>query len=262
MKMGENMDVKGVTAIITGGASGLGAGAARALSAAGAKVALLDRNQDLVQATADEIGGIGLACDVTDDSSVEKAFAAAEKALGPVRILLNCAGIGPHQRMVSKGEAHSLDMYRQVIAVNLVGTFVCCRFAAEPMAKLAPNAGGERGVIINVASISAYDSPAGGVAYAASKAGVAGMTLPMARDLGAYGIRVMAIAPGTFETPLFRSAPGDVSDQMAARAPFPSRPGKPTEEFGELVRHIAENSFLNGEVIRIDAAIRMPPRFG
>lgn len=256
------MDVKGVTAIITGGASGLGAGAARALSAAGAKVALLDLNQDMVKTTANQIGGIGLTCDVTDDASIEQAFTAVADQLGSPRILVNCAGIGPHQRMLSKGEAHSLDMYRKIIAVNLTGTFVCCRFAAESMAKLDPNAGGERGVIINVASVSAYDSPSGGVAYAASKAGVAGMALPMARDLGSYGIRVMTIAPGTFETPLFRSAPGDGPDKMAAMAPFPSRPGKPTEEFGELVRHIAENSFLNGEVIRIDAAIRMPPRFG
>lgn len=256
------MDVKGVTAIITGGASGLGAGAARALSAAGAKIALLDLNQDLVKATANEIDGVGVVCDVTDDDSIERAFAAVTEQLGAPRILVNCAGIGPHQRMLSKDGAHPLDMYRKIIAVNLIGTFVCCRFAVEAMAKLEPNAGGERGVIVNVASVSAFDSPAGGVAYAASKAGVAGMALPMARDLGSYGIRVMTIAPGTFETPLFRSAPSDVADRMAARAPFPSRPGKPTEEFGELVRHIAENSFLNGEVIRLDAAIRMPPRFG
>lgn len=256
------MDIKGVTAIVTGGASGLGAGAARALSAAGAKVALFDINENLVRATAEDVGGLGLRCDVTDDADVGRAFADAQRALGRARILVNCAGVGPHQRMLSKGEAHSSEMYRNVIAINLIGTFVCCRLGAEAMAKLEPDAGGERGVIINVASISAYDSPAGGVAYAASKAGVVGMTLPMARDLGGYGIRVMTIAPGTFETPLFRSAPGDMADHMAAQAPFPSRPGKPTEEFGELVRHIAENSFLNGEVIRIDGAIRMPPHFG
>ena len=256
------MDINGVTAIITGGASGLGAGAGRALSAAGAKVALLDRNEDLLGPTAEEVGGVGVRCDVTDDASVEAAFAQAEQALGAARILVNCAGIGPHERMLSKGRAHSLELYRKVIEVNLIGTFVCCRLAVESMGKLEPDAGGERGVIVNVASISAYDSPAGGVAYGASKAGVVGMTLPMARDLGGYGIRVMTVAPGTFETPLFRSAPGDMADIMAARAPFPSRPGKPTEEFGELVRHIAENSFLNGEVIRVDGALRMPPHFG
>jgi len=256
------MNIDGMTAIITGGASGLGAGAAQALSAAGAKVALLDLNDELARETAAELGGVGLACDVTDDSSVETAFAQAADALGPARILVNCAGIGPHQRMLSKGEGHSLDMYRKVIAVNLIGTFVCCRYAVEAMAKLDPDEGGERGVLVNVASVSAYDSPSGGVAYASSKAGVVGMTLPMARDLGSYGIRVMTIAPGTFETPLFRSAPGDYPDIMAAYAPFPNRPGKPTEEFGSLVRHIAENSFLNGEVVRVDGAIRMPARFG
>jgi len=256
------MEINGVTAIITGGASGLGAGAGRALASAGAKVALLDINRELAEATAKDLGGIGIECDVSSEQSIKRAFDRVGSELGTPRILVNSAGIGPHQRMLTKGEAHSSDMYQKVIAINLTGTFLCCNFAAQAMAQLPSDDQGERGVIVNVASISAYDSPGGGVAYAASKAGVVGMTLPMARDLGNYGIRVMTIAPGMFETPLFRGSPGDISDRLAANAPFPSRPGKPVEEFGELVRHIAENSFLNGEVIRLDAGNRMPARFG
>ncbi len=256
------MNIEGVTAIITGGASGLGAGVGRALSKAGAKVALLDINQTLAEETAVDIGGIGVACDVSDEDSIRQALEIATAELGVPRVLVNCAGIGPHQRMLTKGDSHSSDMYRNVISVNLTGTFLCCNMAAQKMAELSPDEQGERGVIVNVASISAYDSPGGGVAYAASKAGVVGMTLPMARDLGKYGIRVMAIAPGTFETPLFRTSPRDIADRLAAEAPFPSRPGRPTEEFGALVSHIVENNFLNGEVIRLDAANRMPARFG
>jgi NAD(P)-dependent dehydrogenase (short-subunit alcohol dehydrogenase family) len=255
------MDIDGVTALITGGASGLGAGAARALAAGGAKVALLDVNQELVEATAKELGGMGVACDVSDESSIEHAFQIVTEQLGVPRILVNSAGIGPHERMLTKGEIHSSEMYQKVIAINLTGTFLCCNLAAKAMAQLPADEEGERGVMVNIASISAYDSPGGGVAYAASKAGIVGMTLPMARDLGHYGIRVMTIAPGMFETPLFRGSFGDIADRLAGMAPFPARPGKPTEEFGALVRHIAENNFLNGEVIRIDAANRMPARF-
>ncbi len=244
-----------MAAIVTGGASGLGAGAATVLIEAGARVALIDLNADQLAETAAELGALAAPADVTSEAEVTAALARAAEAHGPARILVNCAGIGPHARTLRRSGPHPLELFERVVAVNLTGTFNCCRLAAQAMAELDPLAGGERGVMVNTASISAFDSPAGGAAYAASKAGVVGMSLPMARDLAGVGIRVMSISPGPFETPLFRTMPDDMVDRLVAWTPFPSRPGDPLE-FGRLVRQIVENPMLNGENIRIDGANR------
>jgi NAD(P)-dependent dehydrogenase (short-subunit alcohol dehydrogenase family) len=253
------MDISGKAAVVTGGASGLGAATARALASAGAKVSILDMNEDLARQMADEIGGVAVAANVADDASLEAAFAKAREAHGPARILVNCAGIGPAAKTVSSKGMHPLDQFQKVINVNLIGTFNCIRRAADEMSKQEPLADGERGVCINTASVAAYDGQIGQAAYAASKGGIVGMTLPIARDLSSLGIRVMTIAPGLFKTPLLLGLPQEVQDSLGASVPFPSRLGDP-DEYAALARHICENVMLNGEVIRLDGAIRMAPR--
>jgi len=253
------MDISGKAAIVTGGASGLGAATARALAAAGAKVAIFDMNEELAVQVATEIGGTAFAVNVSDDASVEAAFTAAADAHGPVRIMINCAGIGPAAKTVSSRGMHALDMFEQVINVNLIGTFNCIRRAADQMSKQDPLDGGERGICINTASVAAYDGQIGQAAYSASKGGIVGMTLPIARDLSNVGVRVMTIAPGLFKTPLLMGLPQEVQDSLGATVPFPSRLGEPSE-YAALVQHICENQMLNGEVIRLDGAIRMAPR--
>lgn len=253
------MDVKGVAALVTGGASGLGAAAAAALAKAGAKVAVLDVNENGAKASANPLGGIGLRCDVTDDASATQAVEAAAKAHGPARVLVNCAGIAPGKRMVGRDGPMPLADFKRVIDINLIGTFNMMRLAAAGMAKLDPLDGGERGVIVSTASIAAFEGQIGQTAYAASKGGVASLTIPAARELSQFGIRVMAIAPGIFGTPMLKGLPQETQDSLGASVPFPARLGDP-EEFAELVLFIARNRYLNGEVIRIDGALRMAPR--
>ncbi|MBQ0798221.1 MAG: SDR family NAD(P)-dependent oxidoreductase [Porticoccaceae bacterium] len=256
------MKVLGQIALITGGASGLGAGAARILTKAGVTCALLDRNLSLAEELVKELGGgMAIECDVSDGPGVEAAIAEVTKTLGAPRIVLNAAGIDIAVRTASPKGPHSLEEFQRVINVNLTGTFNVARVAAYGMIGLDVlsdngNEDGERGVVINIASVVAQDGPVGQAAYAASKAGVQGMTLPMARDLAPYGIRVMTIAPGMFETPLAAGIPQKWIDSIIPTVPFPKRWGNPLE-FGALVQHICENSMLNGEMIRIDGAIRM-----
>ena len=254
------MQLAGVAAVITGGASGLGAGTAEVLAEAGAKVALIDLDGARAAETAAAVGGVAIGADVTDAADVAAALAEAADSHGPARILVNCAGIGPHNRTLRQSGPHPLDLFERVVAVNLTGSFNCSRLAADAMAKLDPLDDGERGVIVNTASISAFDSPAGGAAYAASKAGVVGMTLPMARDLAPHGIRVMSISPGPFSTPLFHTMPDDMTTRLVTYSAFPSRAGRP-REFGALVQQIVENPMLNGDVIRLDAANRPPASY-
>lgn len=250
------MQVKDIPAIVTGAASGLGEATARALAAQGAKVALLDLNGERVAAIAEEIGGIGIGCNVTDAASAEAAVDQARAAHGPARILVNCAGIAPAAKVVGRKGVMPLDQFRSVIEVNLIGTFNLLRLVAAGASELEPLAGGERGVIISTASIAAYEGQIGQAAYAASKAGVVGLTLPVARELAPLGIRVCAIAPGLFGTPMLLSMPQEVQDSLGASVPFPSRLGLP-EEYASLALHIVSNPMLNGEVIRLDGALRM-----
>jgi len=252
------MNLQGLPALITGGASGLGAATARALAAKGAKVALLDVNLDAADALAKEFGGIGVKCDVTSPESAEAAIAAAAAAHGPARILVNCAGIANAIRTVGKQGPFPLDAFSRVIQVNLIGTFNMIRLAATAMSTLE-HLGEERGVIINTASVAAFEGQIGQAAYSASKAGVAGMTLPIARDLAQFGIRVCTIAPGLFLTPMLMSMSEEARRSLGAQVPFPSRLGNP-EEYAALAIHIAENPMLNGETIRLDGAIRMGPK--
>ncbi len=253
------MQISGLSAVVTGGASGLGAGTARELTEAGAKVAIFDLNMEMGEALADEIGGLAVECDVADEDSAVAAFAKAREAHGPARILVNCAGIGPAAKTVSRGQPHPYAQFAKVIGVNLIGTFNCIRLAAADMAGLDPLTDGERGVIVNTASVAAWDGQIGQAAYAASKGGIVGMTLPVARDLANLGVRVCTIAPGLFDTPLLHSLPDNVKEALAASVPFPSRFGTPAE-YARLARHVVENAMLNGETIRIDGAIRMAPR--
>ncbi len=254
------MQVNGLAALVSGAASGLGAASARALAKAGARVALLDTNMEAAKALAEEIGGIALLCDVTDAASVENALAEARKRNGPARVSVACAGIAPAGRVVGRDGPMALEAFEKVIRVNLIGTFNLMRLAAADMAAQEPlNADGERGVIVNTASIAAWEGQIGQTAYAASKGGVAALTLPAARELARSGVRVVAIAPGTFETPMMAGMPQEVKDGLAAKVPFPSRMGRP-EEFGALVMHIVENPMLNGSVLRLDGALRMEPR--
>lgn len=253
------MNLKGMAAVITGGASGLGEATARELASAGARVAILDLNEDLGQKMAKELGGVFAKCNVADEASVVAAFETAKAAHGPARILVNCAGIGIAAKTTSKGEPHALDMFQRVISVNLIGTFNCIRIAATEMAAQDPTENGDRGVIVNTASVAAFDGQIGQAAYSASKGGVVGMTLPIARDLMNDGIRVCTIAPGLFGTPMLQSLPDNVKEALAATVPFPKRLGDPSE-YGQLARHICENQMLNGETIRLDGAIRMAPR--
>ena len=253
------MKLHGQAAIVTGGASGLGHATARALSALGAKVAVLDANAGRVQEAAGEVGAVGIACDVTDAASLEAALSQARASHGAARILVNCAGVGTPGRVVGRQGALPLDSFRRVIDINLVGSFNAIRLFAADAMTLDALEEGERGVIVNTASIAAYDGQVGQAAYAASKAGVVGMTLPIARELAAWGIRVCTIAPGIFETPMLRGLPQDTQDALAASIPFPSRLGR-SPEFASLVLQIIDNVMLNGETIRLDGAIRMAPR--
>ncbi|MCP5211817.1 MAG: SDR family NAD(P)-dependent oxidoreductase [Hahellaceae bacterium] len=253
------MNVKGVGAVITGGASGLGEGAARVLAAAGAKVALLDLQIDKARKLAAEINGIAIECNVADATSAEKAMAEAMRAHGPCGIAVSCAGIGTAGRILGKDGPMSLDVFSKTISVNLVGTFNMLRLAADQMQHREPNADGERGAIINTASIAAFEGQIGQAAYSASKGGVVAMTLPAARELARFGIRVNTIAPGLFKTPMMESFSQEIQDSLAAGLPFPSRLGKPSE-FGDLVKHIVENAIINGETIRIDSAVRLQPK--
>lgn len=254
------MDIQGHAALVTGGASGLGAATARELAHQGAKVAVLDRNAEGAKAVAAEIGGIGIGCDITDTASVMAALEAARAAHGPARMLMNVAGIGTAKRIVGKdGSPAPLEDFERVVRVNLIGTYNITRLAVAEMVKLEPLQDGERGVIVNTASVAAFDGQVGQEAYSASKGGIVGMTLPLARDLAQFGVRVCTIAPGLFLTPLMAELPQQVQDSLAASIPFPKRLGKP-EEFAELAAGIIRNLSLNGEVIRLDGALRMAPR--
>jgi NAD(P)-dependent dehydrogenase (short-subunit alcohol dehydrogenase family) len=246
-------------AIVTGGASGLGAATARKLAAQGAKVAVCDLNAKLAESVAAEIKGVAVTCDVSDAASAEAAISAAAKAHGPARVLVNCAGIGVAKRVVGRDGPMALADFDKVIKVNLIGTFNMLRLAAAEMSKLEPQATGERGVIINTASVAAYDGQIGQSAYSASKGGIVGMTLPIARELAQFGVRVLTIAPGLFLTPLLASLPQEAQDSLAAAIPFPRRLGSP-DEFASLALHMVENPYLNGEVVRLDASLRMAPK--
>lgn len=253
------MNVSGHAAIVTGGASGMGAETARALAAAGAKVAVMDVNMDELSEVAKEIGGLAVECDVSSSASAEAAVVKAKQAHGAARVLVNCAGIAPAKRIVGRDGPMKLAEFETVIRVNLIGTFNLMRLGAVEMATRAANQDGERGVIVNTASIAAYEGQVGQAAYAASKGGIAALTLPAAREFAAIGVRVLAIAPGLFATPLLLNMPGDVQDSLAATLPFPKRFGKP-DEFAALVLHMAGNPVMNGEVVRLDSALRMQPR--
>jgi NAD(P)-dependent dehydrogenase (short-subunit alcohol dehydrogenase family) len=254
------MKIDGHAAIVTGGASGLGEATARELARLGAKVAVLDVNAGLAEKVAAEIGGVACQCDITSPESVTAALSKATQAHGPARMLMNIAGIGSAKRVVQKdGSAAPLEDFAKVISVNLIGSYNVSRLFAAECAKLAPLEDGERGVMIFTASVAAFDGQVGQQAYSASKGGLVGMTLPMARDLAQHGIRVCTIAPGLFSTPLMKQLPEPVQQSLAASIPFPPRLGKP-EEFAQLAAHIVTNTHLNGEVIRLDGALRMAPR--
>ncbi|MCU1732593.1 MULTISPECIES: SDR family NAD(P)-dependent oxidoreductase [unclassified Pseudomonas] len=253
------MKIQGVAAVVTGGASGLGGAVASRLAAAGAKVAILDLNQALGEAHAAALGGLFIKADVTDEAGIAHALETAEGVHGKARILVNCAGIGPPGKALSRdGTALPLADFARIVNINLNGSFNVLSKFAERL-HLAEAEGEERGVIINTASVAAFDGQIGQPAYAASKAGIVGMTLPLAREFARYGIRVMTIAPGIFLTPLLASLPQDVQDSLGQQVPFPSRLGQP-DEFALLVQSIVENPMLNGEVIRLDGAIRMAAR--
>lgn len=254
------MQVKGHAAIVTGGASGLGAATARALAKAGAKVAVFDVNEAGAREVAAEIGGVAAVCDVADAKSAEAAVAQARSAHGAARIAINCAGIGPAARIVGKdGAPMALDQFRRVIEINLIGSFNIMRLAAADMVGLEPLEDGERGVIISTASVAAFEGQIGQAAYSASKGGIVALSLPAAREFARSGIRVNAIAPGLFATPLLLGMPQNVQDSLAASVPFPSRFGKP-EEYAATVLHIISNPMINGECIRLDGALRMQPK--
>ena len=253
------MKLSGSVALVTGGASGLGAATARRLAAGGAQVVLVDRDEERGAALAAELGATFAKADVTDAAQVEAAVGQAA-ALGPLRVAVSCAGVGWAARTLDKtGQPHDLDLFRTVIGVNLVGTFNVLRLAAAAIAKAEPLDHGVRGVIVNTASVAAFDGQIGQIAYAASKAGVAGMTLPAARDLAPAGIRVVTIAPGLFDTPMLGALPAEKRAALAADVVFPKRLGDPAE-YAALVAAIAENDYLNGETIRLDGSLRMPPK--
>ena len=256
------MDITQTTvALVTGGASGLGEATIRRLVAAGARAVIVDLDSERGEALAAELGdGVAFAqADVADPEAVGRAVEAA-RGLGDLRFAVSCAGIGPAAKVVGRdGSPHDFDLFRKVITVNLLGTFNVLRLAAAAMATNEANADGERGVVINTASVAAYEGQIGQVAYASSKGGVLGMTLPAARDLMKTGVRVVTIAPGTFDTPLLAGLPQNVRDALAAGIPFPHRLGQPAE-YGQLVESIVRNAYINGETIRLDGALRMPPR--
>lgn len=254
------MQINGQAALVTGGASGLGEATARALAAQGARVAILDRNAEGARRVASELGGLACPCDITDSASVEAALEQASQAHGPARVLMNVAGMGSAKRIVQKdGRAAPLEDFSRVVQVNLVGTYNVSRVFAARCAALDPLEDGERGVMLFTASVAAFDGQVGQQAYSASKAALVGMTLPMARDLAQYGIRVCTVAPGIFATPLLTELPEPVQASLAASIPFPRRLGKP-EEFASLACYVVTNAHLNGEVIRLDGALRMAPR--
>jgi NAD(P)-dependent dehydrogenase (short-subunit alcohol dehydrogenase family) len=254
------MNIQGQAAIVTGGASGLGEATARELARLGAKVTVLDINAALAEKVAAEIGGVACVCDILQTDSVSAALDKAEAAHGPARILMNVAGIGSAKRIVGKdGNPAPLEDFVRVVNVNLIGAYNISRLYAARCAKLEPLEGGERGVMMFTASVAAFDGQVGQQAYSASKGGLVGMTLPMARDLAQHGIRVCTIAPGLFATPLLKELPEPIQQSLAASIPFPPRLGKPSE-FAELACHIVTNGHLNGEVIRLDGALRMAPR--
>ena len=253
------MDIKGHTAIVTGGGSGLGAATAEALAAAGAKVALLDINLAAAEAVAKKIDGIAVQCDVTSDDGAQAALEKVKAAYGTGRVLVNCAGVGPPRRIVGKDGPMPLAEFKRVIEINLIGTFNMMRLAAADMMKLEPLADNERGVIVSTASVAAFEGQIGQSAYSSSKGGVASLTLPAAREFAQFGIRVMTIAPGIFTTPMLAALPQEAQDSLGASVPFPKRLGQP-REFAELVSFIVRNGYLNGEVIRLDGALRMAPR--
>ena len=252
------MEIQDKVFIVTGGASGLGEGTARMLAAHGAKVVIADMQTDKGQAVANELGAVFVKCDVSNEADAQAVVQQAT-SLGKLMGLVNCAGIAPAEKTVGKNGAHSLSLFQKVIQVNLIGSFNMIRLASEAMCKNAPEPTGERGVIISTASVAAYDGQIGQAAYAASKGGIVGMTLPIARDLARNGIRNMTIAPGIFGTPMLFGMPQEVQDALAAGVPFPSRLGTP-QDYAKLAKHIIENDMLNGEVIRLDGAIRLAPK--
>ncbi|MEM7438743.1 MAG: SDR family NAD(P)-dependent oxidoreductase [Pseudomonadota bacterium] len=253
-------DLASSTVVVTGGASGLGRAVAERFAKAGAKVCLFDLDADQAKETAAQIGAIWQQVDVSDPESVADAFDTARAKQGQERILVNCAGIGPAAKTTSRGAPHDPAVFAKVIGVNLIGSFYCASQSATGMVDLDPmEPDGQRGLIVNTASVAAYEGQVGQVAYAASKGGIVGMTLPMARDLADKGVRVATVAPGLFKTPLLEGLPEDVQASLGKQVPFPSRLGNPTE-FAALVQHIAENPMINGEVIRLDGSIRMAPR--
>ena len=253
------MNPHGKIAIVTGGGSGLGEATARALGEVGAKVAIFDLGTGPAEKVAADIGGLALNCDVASAEQAEAGIAEVVARLGHPRILINCAGIGVAMKTLGKDGPHPLDIFRKIVEVNLIGTFNMIRLAAASMSGLEPLDGGERGVIVNTASIAAYDGQIGQAAYSSSKGGVVGMTLPIARELARFGIRVMTIAPGIFRTPMLMGLPQEAQDSLGVSVPFPSRLGEP-REYAALARHIIENQMLNGETIRLDGAIRMAPK--
>ena len=252
------MQIQNGVFVVTGGGSGLGAATARTLVEAGAKVVLADVNRDAGEALAAELGSAAAFAltDVTDADSGKAAIDLAVSRFGRLTGLVSCAGVAPAEKVVGRDAPHKLDSFARTVSINLIGTFNMLRLAADVMSKAEPDAGGERGIIINTASVAAFDGQIGQAGYASSKAGVVGLTLPVARELSRFGIRVMAVAPGIMETPMLMGMPQEVQDALGKMVPFPSRLGKPAE-FADLVRHIIENPYLNGEVIRLDGAIRM-----
>jgi len=253
------MKLAGAAAIVTGGGSGLGKATAQAFAAKGARVAVFDRNAEAAEAVAKAIGGIALAGDVADPVSAEAAFAKAAAAHGAARILVNCAGIGVAKRVVGRDGPQPLGDFETVIRVNLIGTFNMIRLFAAAASKLEPLEGGERGVVVNTASVAAYEGQVGQAAYSASKGGVVAMTLPIARELAQFGVRVNAIAPGLFLTPMLLGLPQEAQESLGRSVPYPARLGNPAE-YAALAAFIVENPYLNGETIRIDGALRLPPR--
>ncbi len=253
------MKIAGIAAVVTGGGSGIGAATARNLAAQGAKVTVLDLNQANAEAVAKEIGGFAQICDVSDATSAQSALGAAKDKHGAARLVVNCAGIATASRILGRDGPHDLGLFRKVIEVNLIGSFNILRLAAQDMTVLEEMADGERGCIINTASVAAFEGQIGQAAYAASKGGIVGLTLPAAREFAKFGIRVVTMAPGLIETPLFANLSPDAVQSLIASTLFPHRLGKP-EELAKLVQHIAENVLINGETIRIDGAIRLAPK--
>jgi NAD(P)-dependent dehydrogenase (short-subunit alcohol dehydrogenase family) len=253
------MDIRGHAAIVTGGASGLGAASAEMLAEAGATVAILDVNDDGARAVAEKIGGLAAHCDVTDADGTVKAIAAAKQKHGAARIVVNCAGIGPAKRIVGRDGPMPLADFERVISINLIGTFNVMRLVVADMQVLEPLQDGERGIIICTASVAAYEGQIGQAAYAASKGGIVGLVMPAAREFAQSGVRVNAIAPGIFSTPMLHALPEAAQQSLAASVPFPKLLGQPTQ-FAALIRHMIENRYLNGEVVRLDGALRMAPR--